>query len=30
MRSCMDEVKFRNKGTEVYMRLNNRVKAIYE
>jgi anti-sigma regulatory factor (Ser/Thr protein kinase) len=30
MKSCMDEVKFRNKGTEVYMRLNNRVKAVYE
>jgi serine/threonine-protein kinase RsbW len=30
IRSCMDEVQFRNKGTEVYMRLNNPMKAVYE
>jgi len=30
MRSCMDEVQFRNKGTEVYMRLNNRMSSLYE
>jgi anti-sigma regulatory factor (Ser/Thr protein kinase) len=30
MRSCMDEVQFQNNGTEVYMRLNNRMKAVHE
>jgi len=30
MRPCMDEVQFQNNGTEVYMRLNNRRKAVYE
>jgi anti-sigma regulatory factor (Ser/Thr protein kinase) len=24
MRSCMDEIQFRNNGTEVYMRMNGR------
>jgi len=24
MRSCMDEVQFRNHGTEIYMRMNRR------
>jgi serine/threonine-protein kinase RsbW len=30
MRSCMDEVQFRSKGTEVYMRLNSRLRSVYE
>jgi anti-sigma regulatory factor (Ser/Thr protein kinase) len=30
MRSCMDEVQFQNNGTEVYMRLNSRMRAVYE
>ena len=30
MRSCMDEVQFQNNGTEVYMRLNKRMKAVHE
>jgi anti-sigma regulatory factor (Ser/Thr protein kinase) len=30
MRSCMDEVQFQNNGTEVYMRLNNRMRAVHE
>ena len=30
MRSCMDEVHFQNNGREVYMRLNSRMRSVYE